>query len=199
MNRVFVRRAAALFLSAAAFSLGACAAAPQQRVVEIAIHDDGGKLRFEPEHVEVRRGDVVRWTMGNTTLPHNVEFVRNGAPEGAELGESWSGPYMSEPGETYEVVIDDTFRDGSYGYVCAPHVSMGMAAGLTVNGGASSPRTVATAAAATVPAAANRPVITGVQGFPASPWTRSRQASRSPTSSSPNPTARACTTATSMR
>jgi manganese oxidase len=159
MNHVCLRRSAALFVLAAALGLGACAAPPQQRVVEVAIHDDGGKLRFEPEHVEVRRGDIVRWTMGNTSLPHNVEFVRNGAPNGAELGDSWSGPFMSQSGETYEVVIDDSFHDGSYSYVCGPHVSMGMAAGLTVTGGESSGEPTAAA-----PSAA-RPEITGVQGL----------------------------------
>jgi manganese oxidase len=159
MNHVGLRRSAALFFLAAILGLGACAAPPQQRVVEVAIHDDGGKLRFEPEHVEVRRGDIVRWTMGNTSLPHNVEFVRNGAPQGAELGDSWNGPFMSQTGESYEVVIDDSFRDGSYSYVCGPHVSMGMAAGLTVTGGEAS------GAAASATAAAPRPEITGVHGL----------------------------------
>jgi manganese oxidase len=161
MNRVFVRRSAALFLTFGALGLGACAAAPQGQVIEVAIHDDGGKLRFEPEHVEVRRGDVVRWTMGNTSLPHNVEFVRNGAPTGAELGDRWTGPYMSQAGETYEVVIDDSFADGSYSYVCGPHVSMGMTAGMTVTGGESSARTVSATVASTV----ERPEIAGVQGL----------------------------------
>jgi manganese oxidase len=159
MNHVGLRRSAALFFLAAILGLGACAAPPQQRVVEVAIHDDGGKLRFEPEHVEVRRGDIVRWTMGNTSLPHNVEFVRNGAPQGAELGDSWNGPFMSQTGESYEVVIDDSFRDGSYSYVCGPHFSMGMAAGLTVTGGEAS------GAAASATAAAPRPEITGVHGL----------------------------------
>jgi manganese oxidase len=157
MKGKVMRRFAALFLAVPVLGTAACAAAPQQRVVEVTIHDDGGKLRFEPEHVEVRRGDVVRWTMGTTSLPHNVEFVRNGAPEGTELGDRWTGPYMSQPGEQYEVVIDQSFQDGSYSYVCAPHVSMGMTAGLTVSGG--------DVAAAAPVAASGRPEITGVQGL----------------------------------
>jgi manganese oxidase len=158
MNRHFMRRGAALFLVVMAFGLTACAAAPPQRVVEVMIHDDGGKLRFEPEHVEVRRGDLVRWTMGSTSLPHNVEFVRNAAPDGTELGDRWSGPFMSQSGETYEVVIDGSFQDGSYSYVCSPHVSMGMAAGLTVNGGAP-------AAVIADAVASPRPEIAGVRGL----------------------------------
>jgi manganese oxidase len=159
MNRHFMRRGAALFLAVMAFGLTACAAAPPQRVVEVMIHDDGGKLRFQPEHVEVRRGDLVRWTMGSTSLPHNVEFVRNGAPDGTELGDRWAGPFMSQAGETYEVVIDESFQDGSYSYVCGPHVSMGMAAGLTVNGGAAQAALIADAAASA------RPEIAGVRGL----------------------------------
>jgi manganese oxidase len=157
MDRSFMRAGTALLLGVLLVGLAGCAAAPQPRVIDVMIHDDGGRLRFEPEHVEVRRGDVVRWTMGTTSLPHNVEFVRNGAPEGAELGDRWTGPYMSQPGETYEVVIDGSFQDGSYSYVCGPHVSMGMTAGLTVNGGAEP------AAAAVV--ASNRPEVTGVRGL----------------------------------
>lgn len=157
MTRSLVRVAAALILGAGLVAVTGCAAAPQPRVVEVMIHDDGGRLRFEPEHVEVRRGDVVRWTMGTTTLPHNVEFVRNGTPEGSELGDRWTGPFMSQPGETYEVVIDESFQDGSYSYVCGPHVSMGMTAGLTVEGGA-----VEAVASAEV---SDRPEIRGERGL----------------------------------
>jgi manganese oxidase len=167
MNRVFVRRGAALLLvfvvvAAAGTALARGAGTPAGRLIEVAIHDDGGRLRFEPEHVEVRRGDVVRWTMGTTTLPHNVEFVRNGAPQGAELGERWTGPYMMQPGDSYEVTIDESFPDGSYSYVCGPHVSMGMAAGLTVQGG--------TPAAAAAAVASSRPEIAGVQGLQPLAW-----------------------------
>jgi manganese oxidase len=158
MKHSFMRAAAALFLGIATTGIAGCAAAPQPRVIDVTIHDDGGRLRFEPEHVEVRRGDVVRWTMGTTSLPHNVEFVRNGAPDGTELGDRWAGPYLSRTGETYEVVIDENFQDGDYSYVCAPHVSMGMTAGLTVSGG--SIDAVAGSADAT-----ERPTITGERGL----------------------------------
>jgi manganese oxidase len=159
-HRMWARRGAAAVLVLAAVGLGACSSASGSpgRVVEVMIHDDGGRLRFEPEHIEVRRGDIVRWTMGNTSLPHNVEFVRNGAPAGSELGDRWTGPFMSQAGETYEVEIDETFQDGSYGYVCSPHVSMGMAAGLTVSGGSA-------AAAPAAVVAGSRPEITGVHGL----------------------------------
>jgi manganese oxidase len=162
---IVARRGVAVLMAVAAFGLAGCAATPQTRVVEVMINDDGGKLRFEPEQIEVRRGDVVRWTFGNATLPHNVEFVRNGAPEGADLGERWTGPYLSKAGDTYEVVIDESFMDGEYNYVCSPHVSMGMKAAMIVNGGGS-----VAAVPAVASTASDRPEITGVQGLQPLAW-----------------------------
>jgi manganese oxidase len=135
----------------------ACAraeAAP--RVHEVRVLDDGGTLRFEPADIEVKTGDVVRYVY-DATMPHNVEFVRNSAPAGAELGDAWSGPYMTKRGDTYELKIADGFRNGEYSYVCAPHVSMGMKGTLTVRG--------ADDGVAVSRAADARPVITGVQGL----------------------------------
>jgi manganese oxidase len=159
-----VGRRAPLLLGVLAVALlqASCGAGPQQRVVEVMIHDDGGRMRFEPEHVEVRHGDVVRWIMGNTTMPHNVEFVRNAAPAGVDLGDRWTGAFMSQPGETYEVLIDDRFAEGSYSYVCTPHISMGMAATLTVVGGGA--RLVAGGASSSTAAAA-LPEVRGVHGL----------------------------------
>ena len=162
-----VRRLAAVMMGVAVLGLAACDSGSEPRVVDIMIHDDGGQLRFEPEHVEVRRGDVVRWTMGSTSLAHNVEFVRNGAPDGAELGDRWTGPYMAQAGDSYEVVIDDSFHDGDYNYVCTPHVAMGMKAGLTVAGDDGSSRSAASSdgAAPTAAGALVRPEIVGERGL----------------------------------
>jgi manganese oxidase len=156
-----VRRGIALFAATTAFGLGACAAAPAPRVIDVTIHDDGGRLRFEPGQVEVRRGDIVRWTMGSATMPHNVEFVRNGTPDGVDLGDARVGPYLTASGDSYEVVIDDRFHDGAYSYVCSPHVAMGMTGSIIVNGG---DRGAATGGG-TAPAAVARPEITGTHGL----------------------------------
>src|SRR5688572_10718842 len=88
------QRAAALLIVAVIIGVGGCAWTPAKRVVDVTIHDDGGKFRFEPAEISVRRGDVVRFTTGRATMPHNVEFVRNSAPDDAELGKTWSGPYL---------------------------------------------------------------------------------------------------------
>jgi manganese oxidase len=155
-----VRRGLAAAVALVVLGLAGCAAAPQPRVIEVTIHDDGGQLRFEPADVEVRRGDVIRWTMGSATMPHNVEFVRNSAPDGVDLGEAWSGPYLTKSGDSYEVEIDDRFADGTYGYACAPHVSMGMVGSVRVTGGGEP-----AAASASAPVSDSRPEIRGVQGL----------------------------------
>jgi manganese oxidase len=106
----------------------------EARVIEVAMRDDGGEMRFDPARVEVRRGDVVRFVQEGV-MPHNVFFVRNNSPAGVELGDTWSGPFLNRKGETYDVVIDDRFIDGEYEYVCAPHIPNGMKGVIVVNGG----------------------------------------------------------------
>jgi manganese oxidase len=157
-----VRHGRTVILACATLVLGACAAAPAPRVIDVAIHDDGGRLRFEPADIEVRRGDVVRWTMGDATMPHNVEFVRNAAPDGVELGDTWIGPYLMKAGESYELVVDERFRDGTYRFVCSPHVAMGMSGTMTVTGGDVA---AAPANGSSARAAGDRPEITGVNGL----------------------------------
>ena len=94
------QRAAALLIVAVIIGVAGCAWTPAQRVVDVTIHDDGGKFRFEPAEISVRRGDVVRFTVGKAAMPHNVEFIRNSSPDGADLGKTWSGPYLQKPGDS---------------------------------------------------------------------------------------------------
>ena len=138
--------------------VSACAdAAAAPSVHEVRVLDDGGSLRFEPANIDVRVGDVVRYVY-DATMPHNIEFVRNSAPAGAELGDAWSSPYLTKKGDTYELEIHEGFRNGEYNYVCAPHVSMGMKGSLTVSGASDD------APVAAKPAD-DRPEITGVKGL----------------------------------
>jgi manganese oxidase len=156
--RIWSRHVAALLGVLGVVGMEACAWKSAPRVVEVTVNDDGGQLRFEPAEIAVRRGDVVRFTTGSTTLPHNVEFVRNGAPHGAELGDAWQGPYLAKPGATYEVVVDGRFPDGTYNFVCTPHASLGMKGTMVVSGG-KEPGPVAPATVT------ERPEITGARGL----------------------------------
>jgi manganese oxidase len=133
-------------------------AAPESRVLEVQIQEVGGQLRFMPADLDVRRGDVVRFVQQGA-MPHNVQFVRNSAPEGVDIGDLWTGPYLTKPNEVYEVHIDERFADGSYEYVCTPHIAMGMKGAITVSGGTPA------AAGASANAAEALPEVRGVQGL----------------------------------
>jgi len=149
---------AALALAAA---LGGCAMASgveESRVITIEMRDDGGDLRFETDRVEVRRGDVIRFVQQGD-MPHNVQFVRNNAPDGVDLGDAWVGPYLNGKEEVYELVIDERFPDGEYEFVCTPHVGFQMQGTIVVSGGSIE------AADPGERRADGRPEVTGEQGL----------------------------------
>jgi manganese oxidase len=125
------------------------------RVHEVRMVEEGATMRFEPANLEVKRGDVVRFVQDGS-MPHNVQFVRNTAPRGSDIGDYWMGQFLSKKGEVYEVTIDERFLDGTWEYVCTPHVSMGMKGTLTVEGGI---------APAAMVAGVDWPEVRGVQGL----------------------------------
>jgi manganese oxidase len=104
------------------------------RVIEVAMLDANGDFRFSDERIEARRGDVIRFVQEGD-MPHNVQFVRNSSPDGVELGDAWTGPYLNKKGEVYELHIDERFADGEYEFVCTPHVGFEMRGTLVVSGG----------------------------------------------------------------
>lgn len=98
--------------------------------IRVEMVDKGGNTwRFDPANVEVRRGDTLRFVQKDV-VPHNVEFTD--VPGDAEMGETEMGRFLTEKGETYEVVIDGRFSRGEYQYVCTPHVAQGMKGTVTV-------------------------------------------------------------------
>jgi manganese oxidase len=157
------RPLAALLLAGLLAATAACSTAEAReegRTIVVKMIDDGAETRFEPAHIDVRKGDIVRFEQ-HGVMPHNVQFVANEAPRGAELSDAWNGPYLSSKGESYEVVIDDRFADGDYTYVCTPHIATGMVATMTVSGAGDGPGR----------AASNKPEVSGVQGLQELPYT----------------------------
>ena len=152
-----IRSTLVLATLAAAALTAACSGARGGDVHEIHIRDDGGTLRFEPDNVNAEPGDVVRF-LYEGTMPHNVEFVRNGMPDGSDLEDVIASPYMMKQGDTYEVKIDEGFRNGTYNFVCEPHVSLGMTGSITVSGASAGPANVAVKPDA-------RPEIRGAKGL----------------------------------
>lgn len=128
------------------------------RVVVVEMLDDSGEFRFEPSEIQVRRGDVVRFVQSGS-MPHNVEFLRNTAPAGVDLGSRWVGSYLTARGETYEIEIDGRFEDGGYDFLCSPHAALGMKGRITVKGGSA-----AAGGEQPAPPADALPIVKGVQG-----------------------------------
>jgi manganese oxidase len=125
------------------------------RTIVVKMMDDGARTWFEPANIDARPGDVLRFEQ-HGVMPHNVQFVRNESPDGSDLGDAWTGPFLMAKGETYEVVIDERFVDGDYRFVCTPHIASGMVGTLSVSGaGDQGGRVVAS----------DRPEVRGVQGL----------------------------------
>ncbi len=69
---------------------------------------------FDPPLIRIAKGDTVLF---QATQPgHNAAFKKGMLPEGAP---EWIGPMDRD----YEVTFD---VDGTYGYLCSPHYSVGM-------------------------------------------------------------------------
>ncbi len=94
---------------------------------------------FDPAEITVLPGDTVRFVQ-TTATPHNVEFRRfpdgarfsNGPPSDSPASTAASfppprmGPFLTQPGEVYEIVIGRDFVAGVYRYMCTPHEVMDM-------------------------------------------------------------------------
>lgn len=133
-----MRRSTALLLLVplSAALLGMMAAPPDdppkpKTIVVKAVDVSATEYKWEPADVTVNPGDTVRFQQ-TTAMPHNVEF--RGVPAASKLGDLKMGPFMSQPGETYDVVIDTRFSAGKHDYVCTPHEAMGMKGTITVAG-----------------------------------------------------------------
>lgn len=90
----------------------------------------GAAGEFQPATLNVKKGDVVRWTMADGTVMHNVSFMQADSNPGGFTAPADS-PFLTQAGQTYELKID--FAPGTYNYVCVPHEMMGMKGSITVS------------------------------------------------------------------
>src|SRR5512132_2004168 len=108
--------------------------APHRIVVKL-VERPGDKVRFafDPATFTAEPGDTLEFVQFANTM-HNVRFKTQ--PIGAKLGRAAVSRYLSTKGQTYDLVVDSRFADGTYEIVCDPHGMMGMHAFLTVQGAA---------------------------------------------------------------
>ncbi len=88
-----------------------------------------GQFAFDPSTINAQRGDTVRFVQ-QSSAPHNVSFRTH--PKDAKLGDAAVGPYVLNNGQTYDLVIDARFPDGTYTFACDPHESVGMKGTLVI-------------------------------------------------------------------
>ena len=95
-----------LFISTTTFA--------ESHTIEMLNKSGNEMMVYSKKIVKVNVGDTVSWKA--TTKGHNVEFIRNGTPEGV-------GKFKSK----MNVDVDYKFEvPGIYAYWCTPHKAMGM-------------------------------------------------------------------------
>lgn len=104
---------------------------PEVVVVRFVERPGAMPFAFEPANLTVHRGDTLRFVQTSATM-HNVRFKKQ--PKGAKLGAAAVSPYLTTKGQTYTIVVDSRFTEGTYELVCDPHEALGMRGSLTVLG-----------------------------------------------------------------
>ena len=115
------RRQHLVFLGAAAAApvIGAGYASAEETMHEIQMlnmdpDDRQQRMLFKPGVLRVAPGDTVKFVSANPG--HNAQSINGMTPEGAE-------EFRGRVNEEIEVTFD---VEGTYGYVCLPHQTMGM-------------------------------------------------------------------------
>ncbi len=124
-----VSLAGLLVSSASATGQSAAAAVPHMIVVKLIERGGPMPYAFEPANILAQRGDTVRFVEAAGAI-HDVHFTVQA--RGARLGAAATSPYFSAKGQTYDLVIDQRFAEGTYEYVCEPHEAIGMKGTLVV-------------------------------------------------------------------
>lgn len=112
---------------AAGAATAATAAAPATgHTIEIkAVADEKGN-RFEPNKVEAKPGDVLKFTLVSGV--HNVSWPADKNPSSVTFPEP--SEMLQLPGQTLEIPV--TFPKGEYHWQCDPHAALGMTGELEV-------------------------------------------------------------------
>ena len=86
----------------------------EAHIIEMLNKSGNEMMVYSKKIIKVKVGDTVTWKA--TTKGHNVEFIRNGTPEGVDKFKS-----------KMNVDVDYKFEvPGIYAYWCTPHKAMGM-------------------------------------------------------------------------
>lgn len=101
--------------------------APGRKVIVVELSSNEKGNFFEPNEIEAKKGDVVRFTL--KVGVHNVHFlpdsntIKTGLPPASDM--------LQLPGQTYDVPV--SFEPGTYYFQCDPHAALGMKGHLKVD------------------------------------------------------------------
>jgi plastocyanin len=101
----------------------------QVHEVQMVSTQGGASGEFQPKTITVKKGDVIRWTMADGIVMHNVSFSQADSNPGGFTAPADS-PFLTQAGQTFELKID--MAPGTYNYVCVPHEMTGMVGTITV-------------------------------------------------------------------
>ena len=97
------------------------------RVIEVKLITDEQGNRFQPNVVNAKEHDVLRFVM--VTGVHNVDFLATKNPGVAGLPAP--SELLQTPGQAKEYVIG--LKPGAYYFQCDPHAALGMTGTLNVS------------------------------------------------------------------
>ncbi len=116
------------------------AAAASGPVVEVKMTGNGStRAGFEPSSITIPAGATVRFT-NVAGGPHNITFWSDSVPAGGAAAltagmkntvDNLSGPFLTQPNETYEVSFANAPK-GTYKGYCTPHLTLGMKIAIKV-------------------------------------------------------------------
>lgn len=100
--------------------------APGGKVIVVKMITDGTGNRFEPNKLEAKKGDVLRFTL--VAGVHNVHFLPDSNP--GKTGLPPASAMLQLPAQTQDIAVD--FKEGHYYFQCDPHALLGMTGRLEV-------------------------------------------------------------------
>ena len=89
---------------------------------------------FDNVDLSVAVGETVCWIWNDESMAHNVAQIDSEGDTSRKMGGAYSGP--AETTLDYRITFDE---DGTFHYICEPHVSMDMVGAVTVGTGVAPP------------------------------------------------------------
>ena len=99
---------------------------PGGKIITVQMITDATGNYFKPKDISARKGDLIRYTLGQGV--HNVDFLpdsnagKRGLPKASDM--------LQLPGQTFDVLV--SWDAGKYYFQCDPHALLGMRGFVTV-------------------------------------------------------------------